>query len=249
MKLSESDTRAKLIDPKLREAGWEEQYIIRDRTITDGRIITTGGKISRGKKKKPDYILYYGSLPIAVVEAKDTTHSPLDGLQQAKEYAEMLRVKFAYSTNGYGIEEFDFTTNKQQSLEKFPSPESLWSRYALWESRYRGFVAAEKFDVYENPLLVPYYHEAGGKVPRYYQEAAITEVIKAFLNDKKRILLTMATGTGKTFTAFQVVWKLIKANKVRRVLYIADRNFLRNQAYIEFAPFADARALILNFAT
>jgi type I restriction enzyme R subunit len=249
--LSESDTRAKLIDPKLREAGWEESQIVRDRFITDGRIIVKGTLSTREKRKKPDYILYFGSIPIAVVEAKDTSHSPLDGMQQAKEYAEMLQIKFAYSTNGHGIKEFDYLTNTQKSLERFPSPQELWERLQktlfsqakeVAEKRAPYITSKEKIE--QNPLTYPYHTQPGGKEPRYYQEAAITKIIESILKGKKRILLTMATGTGKTYVAFQVVWKLLKSKYFKRVLYIADRNFLRDQAYNEFFPFEDGQAFI-----
>lgn len=230
--LSEDDTRAKLIDPKLRECGWTEDRIRRNVLLTPGKIINEEGK--REKGKKADYVLYYSpGLPIAVVEAKRLKKSALEGIGQAKNYAKMLGIYFAYSTNGREIEEFDFTTKKQETIDRFPTPEELYRRYVQFT-----FKAEAKTD----PLLIPYCTQ--NKEPRYYQEAAIKSVIEAILNGRKRILLTMATGTGKTFVAFQVVWKLIKSGYFERVLYIADRNFLRDQAYNEFSPFEDARAII-----
>ncbi len=172
--LNESDTRAKLIDPKLHKAGWQEEKIRREIYITQGQIYLVGEEPRRKEKRRPDYILLYRpSFPIAVVEAKDESHSPLAGLQRTKEYAKALDVQFAYSTNGHGIEEFDFTTNKQTTLSQFPSPDELWRRY--WVSRSPSGLkkAAEAKDLFGNPLLCPYYLEPGGKIPRYYQDVAI----------------------------------------------------------------------------
>lgn len=234
--LNEADTRVKLIDPKLHQAGWTENKIIREKLITPGRILDEKG--NRKKGKKPDYILIYNSTPIAVIEAKEEGKSALEGIQQAKEYAEDLNVLFAYSTNGHQIEEFNFITNKQSTIERFPSPSELWQRYVTYSLRNI------KIKPEINPLETPYYYVAGGKKPWYFQEVAIKKVIEAILKGKKRILLTMATGTGKTFAAFQMVWKLLKSGYLRRVLYVADRLFLRDQAYNEFSPFEDARAII-----
>ena len=234
--LSEDDTKAKLIDPKLRKAGWTEDKIRRNVYLTPGKITNEEGKRERGKFA--DYILYYSpGFPIAVVEAKEEAKSAVDGLGQAKAYAKMIGVLFAYSTNGHQIEEFDFTTNTQRTLTEFPTPRELYERYIRYKFR-------DKEEVKVDPLSFPYYIEPRGKRPRYYQEAAIKNVIEAILNGKKRILLTMATGTGKTYVAFQIVWKLVKSGYFQRVLYIADRIFLRDQAYSEFSPFGDARAII-----
>jgi type I restriction enzyme R subunit len=233
MMLTEEDTRAKLVDPKLRESGWTEEMIEREKPITLGRILNESG--DRGRKKKPDYILYYpnkSSVPIAVIEAEAEAKPALAGIQQAKEYAAMLQVPFAYSTNGHEIEEFDNFTKKQRTLERFPSPEELWRRYV----QYEGIEARE----IENPLLYPYY-AFPDKPIRYYQEVATRNVIKAILEGKRRVLITMATGSGKTYVAFQVVWKLFNTRKIRRVLYLVDRIFLREQAYQQFFPFGDAR--------
>jgi len=235
--LSEDDTRAKLVDPKLRESGWKEEMIKRGRHITPGRLIDEQGKRKNGTEI--DYILYYNSIPIAVVEAEPESKSALSGMGQAKDDAgNYMHVPFAYSTNGHEIEEFDFTNNTQRTVACFPTPEELWKRYLKYKFK-------EKLtEVKLNPLTYPYHYLTGGKCPWYFQEVAIRKVIEAILNDKKRILLTMATGSGKTYVAFQIVWKLIKCRHLQRVLYLADRNFLRDQAYNEFAPFEDARALI-----
>lgn len=235
--MSEADTRAKLVDPKLRESGWKEEAIRRGSRIAPGRIVDDRG--NRKKGTEIDYILYVSSFPIAVVEAEPESKSALSGMQQAKDDAEnYMDVLFAYSTNGHEIEEFDFTTNKQTTLEKFPSPEELWERYVNF--KLKGVITKPK----ANPLETPYYYLPGGKKPWYFQEVGIRRIIEEILKGKKRLLLTMATGTGKTFVAFQVVWKLVKSGYFRRVLYLADRIFLRDQAYNEFSGFGDARAII-----
>ena len=233
--LNEADTRAKLIDPRLQQDGWPEERIRRDVFITPGKIIDEAGK--RQKGKKPDYILYYNpSFPIAIVEAKEESKSPLDGMGQAKDYAQILGLLFAYSTNGHGIEEFDFIENLQKTIDHFPTPEELYKRYSSY---------IFKQDLNVEPLYHPYHSIPGAKSPRYYQEIAIKKIVEAIIKGQKRILLTMATGTGKTYVAFQVVWKLIKSGYFQRVLYIADRNFLRDQAHNEdFSPFDKARAII-----
>jgi type I restriction enzyme R subunit len=255
--LNEADTRAKLIDPKLHEAGWEEEHIQREHYFTKGRIFLIGDEYKRKQPKKADYLLRYtDSFPIAVIEAKDESRAPDDGMQQAKSYAEVLNVMFAYSSNGHGIEEFDRITNKQKSLKQLPSPDELWMRYAAFrflekspQSTQTTQKAADQSSAYiikeqHDPLLYPYYHEPGGMAPWYFQETAIKNVIERILKGDKSVLLTMATGTGKTFVAFQIAWKLVKSGKIRRVLFLTDRIFLRDQAYNTFGPFEDARALI-----
>ena len=235
--LNEAETRAKLIDPKLHESGWSEDLIRREVKITEGRIIDEYGNRKEGVK--PDYILFFDPyFPIAVVEAKEEAKRHDAGIQQAKGYAKMLDVPFAYSTNGHKIEEYDFTTKKQRTLDKFPSPQELWERYSLWR-----FNKILPFDKEINPLLYPY-KIVHNKIPRYYQISAVRSVIEAFLKGEKRILLTMATGTGKTEVAFWVSWKLYNTKKLRRILYIADRVMLRDQAYNRFEPFGDAREVI-----
>ena len=233
--LNEADTRVKLVDPKLHDSGWKEGVIERGRHISPGRIIDENG--NRKKGTEIDYILYYSSMPIAVVEAEPESKSALSGMGQAKDDAEnYLHVLFAYSTNGHEIEEFDFTTNTQKTLKRFPTSEELFKRYADYIFGRRAFDPSS--------LTYPYHHVVEGKSPWYFQETAIKKIIEAILNGKKRILLTMATGSGKTYVAFQVVWKLLKSGYSHRVLYLADRNFLRDQAYNEFGPFEKARATI-----
>ena len=227
--LNEADTRAKLIDPKLKESGWHETQIHREYLITKGRVFLIGDEPERKERKKADYLLRYSdSFPLAVLEAKDESHSPADGIQQAKGYAESLKVLFAYSSNGHGIEEFDFIANQQRSLSKFPAPDELLNRY--YAHKFPEFLAksqkaAEKPKkaytvtapqpstqppLQEDPLLNPYFKEPG-RTPWYFQEIAIKNIIERILKGDKRILLTMATGTGKTFVAFQVTWKARRA--------------------------------------
>ncbi|MEM2351459.1 MAG: DEAD/DEAH box helicase family protein [Thermoproteota archaeon] len=233
--LSEADTRVKLIDPKLLKSGWTEMMIVRDRAITKGRIINDSG--DRLPVRKPDYILYYPDVegvPLAVVEAEAEDKSHLAGMQQAKEYMERLGVPFAYSTNGHKIEEYDDFCKQQVTLDDFPSPEELWRRYV--EGKKLNGVSG----IVDNPLLYPYY-PFPDKPLRYYQEVAVRNAIEAILKGKRKILLTMATGSGKTYVAFQIVWKLYKTGRIRRVLYLVDRIFLRRQAHDAFFPFGAAR--------
>jgi type I restriction enzyme R subunit len=193
-----------------------------------------------------DYLLRFAeSLPIAVVEAKEEGKEPGDGLQQAKSYAEKLGLLFAFASNGHGFEGWDFTTNTQQALNmaEFPNPEVLWQRKCAYEA-----IAASRI---KNPLLQPYWHDPEGRRnPRYDQEVAINRVLEAILRGDTRILINLATGTGKTYIAAQTVWKLVKSGFFanRRVLFLADRVVLRNQANNAFEMFndggSDSRALI-----
>ncbi len=234
--MNEADTRAKLIDPILHASGWNEDLIEREYTISQGRIHARELGDFQDKPRKADYLLRYQGLPIAVVEAKSDEEEPDAGIQQAKAYARRLGVRFAYSTNGKGVIEFDFDTNTYRELHRFPAPEELWRR--LEEA---GHPATR--DPETNPLLFPYYTE-GGKRPRYYQERAIQAALATILQGQKRVLLTLATGTGKTFIAFQVAWKLYHTKRVKRVLFLADRIILRDQAYGAFEPFGEARRIL-----
>ncbi|RLI41224.1 restriction endonuclease subunit R, partial [Candidatus Bathyarchaeota archaeon] len=235
--LNEADTRVKLIDPKLHESGWTERMIEREKVIAKGMIINESG--DRLPVRKPDYILYYpdkDGILLAVIEAEAEDKSHLAGMQQAKEYMERLNVPFAYSTNGHKIEEYDDFHQTQRTLEKFPSPEDLWKRYVEGKELKEVF----KEEGEKNPLLYPYY-PFPDKPIRYYQEVAVRNAIEAILRGQKKVLLTMATGSGKTYVAFQIVWKLYKSRKNRRVLYLVDRIFLRRQAHDAFYPFGNAR--------
>ena len=246
--ISESDTRVKIIDPQLISSGWKEEDIRREFYLQKGKIIIEGNEAKRGEKKFADYVLFFKySFPIAVIEAKQYFKHHADGISEAKEKAKILGVNFAYSTNGEKFEEFDFSTNKQTTLDKFPSPEELYKRWQ--EVTNRIYPDFSKIPNDRNPFLVPLYYDPQ-KEPRYYQLIAINKVIEAVLKCQKRILLTLATGTGKTYVASQIVWKLWKSKQIKKVLYLTDRaEVLRDQAYNEFKVFGDARAKIIEGET
>jgi type I restriction enzyme, R subunit len=236
--MSEADTCRTYVVPRLYSAGWTDEQIKEQVSFTAGRIIPTGNSHTRRPGKRADYILRYRlDFPIAVVEAKAGYRNPSDGLQQAMDYAELLQLRFAYATNGHGIVEHDYLTGSERMLDAFPSPEELWGRL-------QGMLQLPHADDSED-LLFPFYTSIGGKQPRYYQEIAINRAVEAVLKGQKRILLTMATGTGKTFVAFQIVWKLWKTRRRTRILYLADRNVLVDQAKDrDFAPLGDAATKI-----
>lgn len=223
--MNESDTRLKLIDPAMKDAGWDPQkQIFTEYYFTDGEIIVRDKLHTRKSPKKADYLLMHKrDVPLAIVEAKDTNHTVEAGLQQAMGYAISLDVPFAYSTNGKGFAEHDFTTGKVRRLamNEFPTPEELWERYR--ESRGIETERAEEV------VTSPYYYEHGGNSPRYYQRNAVNRTIEAVAKGLNRILLVMATGTGKTYTAFQIVHRLREAGLAKKVLYLADRNILVDQ--------------------
>jgi type I restriction enzyme R subunit len=240
---TEADTCREHITPALQEAGWDTppHSIAEQRTFTDGRIVPVGDKIHRLQQKRADYLLRYTrDFTLAVVEAKAEDHDAAEGMQQAKDYAEILGLKFAYATNGPEILEFDFTTGLEQEIHRYPTPGELLAR---WRK-------AEKLDEDEilDRLLAPY-SVVAGKTPRYYQEIAINRAVQAILQGRKRVLLTMATGTGKTFVAFQICWKLWSSRWNRtgeyrrpKILYLADRNVLVDNPMAKiFATFGDAR--------
>lgn len=241
MPISEADTCRKYVLPKLYDAGWNSDLISEQKTFTDGRIVVLETKCRRRQQKRADYILNYKrDFKIAIVEAKSAYKNAGDGLQQAKEYAQTLGMKFAYATNGKRIVEYDFYTGKETEVTRFSSPDELWIRFCVGEGIYDEMI--------KERLLAPGYR-IPGKPTRYYQEIAINRIMKAILSGKKRILLTMATGTGKTFVAFQVVWKLWNARWNRdgeyrkpKILYLADRNVLVDDPKDKiFAPLGDAR--------
>ena len=244
---NEADTCRKYILPKLIESGWDnEPHRINEQiTFTDGRIVLAGSKVKRRAQKRADYLLRYTrDFLIAVVEAKPDYLSAGDGLQQAKEYAEILGLKFAYATNGIEIIEFDYLTGQERLLQQFPTPSGLWQRLQQGQD-----ITTDD----SQQLLSPYYHHSG-KSPRYYQEIAINRVVQSVVQGKKRVLLTMATGTGKTVVAFQICWKLWSArwnatgeHRRPKILYLADRNILVDDPKDKiFAPFGDARWKIEN---
>ncbi len=240
---TEADTCRKEVTPKLYASGWNDDQILEQRTFTDGKIVILGKVAQREKPKKADYILRVAqNFPIAVVEAKKRYKTAAAGLQQAKEYAQILNVKFAYATNGAEIIEFDFLTGLETALTQYPTPQDLWNRLQKVEAisdKVKEFLFKPL-----NPNL--------GKKPRYYQEIAINKAIQAILEGRKRLLLTLATGTGKTSVAFQIIYKLWNnrwntTGEYRRpkVLFLADRTILVDDPHSkDFAVFGDARALI-----
>jgi type I restriction enzyme R subunit len=238
---TEADTCRKYVLPKLYAAGWNDDQINEQRTFTDGRIIVAGTRVRRGQQKRADYLLRYRpDLMIAIVEAKASYKTAEDGLQQAKEYALVLDVKFAYATNGKEIIEHDFLTGKESSLSAFPSPDELWCRL----QNLIGLKGADDQQRFLTPSLpIP------GKPLRYYQEIAVNRVIQAILAGKRRVLVNMATGTGKTDVAFHLCWKLWSTRWNRlgeprrpRILYLSDRSILVDDPKDkQFAPFGDAR--------
>jgi type I restriction enzyme R subunit len=238
--LTEADTCRKYVLPKLYAAGWTDEQISEQKSFTDGRIVVTGDKVRRLPQKRADYILRYRrDFPIAVVEAKSIYANPGDGLQQAKDYAQILGLKFAYATNGHGIVEHDFLTGRDNDIDCFPTADELWGR--LRTSEGINDATAER-------VLAPCYH-LSGKSPRYYQEIAINRTVQAILQGKRRVLLTLATGTGKTVIAFQICYKLWNSrwnqtgeHRRPRILYLADRNILVDDPKDKtFTPFGDAR--------
>lgn len=229
-KMSEEDIKLQYITPAILSK-WEKEKITMETKITDGKIRLKGNITSRENPKRADYILYINeNNPIAIVEAKDNTHSISDGLQQAMTYARMLDVPFAYSSNGDGFVEHDFITGKERqlSLEEFPPEKELVNRLNY---NKRLLINQEKI------INQPYYSGQNTYPPRYYQQVAINKTLDAIAREQNRILLVMATGTGKTYTAFQIVYRLLKSGVKKKVLYLADRNILVDQSIQQdFAP-------------
>jgi type I restriction enzyme R subunit len=239
--LSERDICTKFITPALRAAGWDEMLQIREEVaFTKGRIIVRGKLVSQGLGKRADYILSVKpNIPVALMEAKDNTHSVGDGLQQGLEYADILQIPFVFSSNGEGFVFHDRTASggareTTPTLDEFPSPDVLWARYRAW----KGLDPAA-----ETIVLQDYYDDGSGKAPRYYQVNAVNAAIESIATGQDRILLVMATGTGKTYTAFQIIWRLWKAGTKKRILFLADRNVLIDQTMVnDFRPFGGAMA-------
>lgn len=232
--MNEADTCRTYILPKLKTSGWEDDFIAEQMVLTPGRIVPIGDRHIRKPGLRPDYVLFIRqNIPIAVIEAKPEYDHPAKGLQKALLYAEMLGVKFAYASNGTGIVEHDFLSGKERLLATFPSPDELWERLK------GAFNLEDRKD--ETDALSQYWQEVGGKLPRYYQQVAINKAVNSVIAGKNRILLTMATGTGKTFVAFQIVWRLWKSKRKKRILYLADRNVLIDQAKDRtFSPIGQA---------
>lgn len=226
--LTERDIVTKFIIPNLEKAGWDIQKQIREEVyFTAGRIYVKGNRTKRGKAKKADIILYYKSnIPIAVIEAKDNKHSVGAGMQQGLDYAEILDIPVAYSSNGDGFLEHDRSNFSGQierniTLDNFPSPAELWQRY----KKYKGIETTEQERISSND----YFFDGSGRKPRYYQQIAVNRTVEAIARGQNRILIVMATGTGKTYAAFQIIYRLWKSNTVKRILFLSDRNALINQ--------------------
>ena len=241
--LSERDICTKFITPAIAQAGWDiQKQVLEEFGFTAGRIMVRGKLHSRGERKRADYLLsYHKNLPLAVIEAKDNTHSLGAGMQQALGYADTLDVPFVFSSNGDGFLFHDRTgtgaqIETQLTLDQFPSPAELWQRYCQW----KGLLGAA-----QKNIEAPYYDDGSGRTPRYYQINAINRTIEAVARGQDRILLVMATGTGKTYTAFQIIWRLWKSKQKKRILFLADRNILVDQTKNnDFKPLGQAMTKI-----
>ncbi|EKD09012.1 EcoAI/FtnUII family type I restriction enzme subunit R [Limnospira platensis] len=233
--MNEAETRAELVDPALKAAGWgiTPESQIRREFVTPGRLLGNG---KRGKSEKADYVLVYRNHKLAVIEAKKRDLRDTEGVGQAKKYAEKLQIRFAYSTNGRRIYQIDMHTGQEQYIDQYPTPEQLWAATFPEVNQWRDRFSA-----------IPFEDKSGTWEARYYQHNAITQVLEAIATGKTRILLTMATGTGKTFIAFQLAWKLFQSRwnlsrqptRRPRILFLADRNILANQAFNSFSAFPD----------
>lgn len=225
--MTEEDIKLHYITPAI-QASWGLERITMETRITDGRINLRGNLVARGTPKKADYVIYLApNKPIAIIEAKDNNHSVSYGLQQAKIYASMMDIPFAYSSNGDGFQEYDFLTGEERTLplDGFPSPKDLTVRWESGTNNGNGISINEKKVIHQ-----PYYSSQSTYPPRYYQQNAINRTVEAIARGQERILLVMATGTGKTYTAFQIVYRLLKSGVKRKVLYLADRNNLVDQS-------------------
>lgn len=236
--MTEEDIKHLFITPAIEVSGWEPSKIAMEKRITDGKINIKGNVVVRSDPKKADYVLFIEkNYPIAIVEAKDNNHSISFGMQQAKEYCRMMDVPFAYSSNGDGFEEYDFLTGKERQLyiNEFPTPVELIERYKCEMNNGTGITEKEELIIKQ-----PYYSSQTTYDPRYYQANAINRTLDAIARGQNRILLVMATGTGKTYTAFQIVYRLLKAGLKKKILYLADRNVLVDQSIEQdFSPLKD----------
>lgn len=246
--LSEADIKAKFITPAIVQAGWDEMtQVRREVTLTPGPVVVRGNLSSRNKKKKKfaDYVLQKEKgVPVAIIEAKVNTHAVSSGMQQALGYADLLNVPCAFSSNGDAFASHNKAASAGEDIEtelalgSFPSPAELWQRY----KSFRGIE-----DVQEALVTEPYYDDGSNKEPRYYQAEAINRVIEKVAQGEKRLLLVMATGTGKTYTTFQIIYRLWKAKTVKRVLFLVDRNILADQTLVnDFKPFGSVMTKIRN---
>lgn len=252
-KLSERDIITKYIIPALAKSGWDTQRQIREEvSFTDGRIIVKGKSAKRGERKRADIILYYhNNIPVAVIEAKDNTHTPGSGIQQALDYADILDIPVAISSNGDSFivqyrkncgrleQDGNPVVTEELGLNVFPSPDELWACY-------KRFNKIEDSNI-EQTALSDYFFDKEGRNPRYYQRIAINRTVEAVAKGQNRILLVMATGTGKTYTAFQIIWRLWKSGAKKRILYLADRNNLIIQTKKgDFKHFGDKMTFVKN---
>lgn len=239
--MNEAQTRLEKIDPKLKQAGWgvlAESRLLVEQQITKGKVSLAG----RVKPLLADYILSYKGKKLAIVEAKSDEKTANDGVMQAKQYADMMNIRFTYATNGDEIYAIDMETGEEDWIDIFPTPEQLWLRTFGIEN-----------DIWRDKFYAEPFYTSGGKTPYYYQETAVNRVLETIADDKKRVLLTLATGTGKTFIAFQIAWKLFQTrwnlskNNLRpRILFLADRNILADQAFNGFGGFADDALVRIN---
>jgi type I restriction enzyme, R subunit len=244
-KLSERDICTKFITPAIHNAGWNLQtQVLEEVSFTDGKIYVRGKLTARGERKRADYLLYYQDNPIAIIEAKDNKHSVRAGIQQALNYARILDIPSVFSSNGDGFVYHDRTVNDETietelALEDFPSPEVLWLKY----KHYKGIVTEQG----EKIALQKYFSDGSGRKPRYYQQIAINRTVEAIANGQNRILLVMATGTGKTYTAFQIIHRLWKSGAKKRILFLADRTALIDQTKRgDFKHFKDKMTVVKN---
>jgi type I restriction enzyme R subunit len=242
--LSERDICTKFITPAIKNAGWNTDIqMLEEVFFTDGKITVRGNITSRGTRKRADYILYYKpNIPIAVIEAKDNKHNIGDGIQQALDYAKILDIPCVFSSNGDGFLFHDRTATDESieqelSLENFPSPEELWEKYKQFkgiENDDEALIASQD-----------YFEDGSGRSPRYYQQIAVNRTVEAIAKNQNRILLVMATGTGKTYTAFQIIYRLWKSRKKKRILFLADRTALIDQTRRgDFKHFKDKMTVI-----
>lgn len=241
-RMTEEEVKLNYITPAIERAGWNRKLIRMEYPITAGKIVVRGEKAFRLTKKRADYLLFYrDNMPLAIVEAKDSSHIIGDGMLQAQEYAEKLDVRFVYTSNGDGFLFYDRKTGEQKmlSLEEFPSPDELYAR------QYKERIEAVK-DL-ETVLNTPYYFGEESFSPRYYQRIAINRTVEAIASGQNRVLLVMATGTGKTYMAFQIIWRLWKSGLKKRILYLADRNILVDQTISgDFKPFKNSMTKIYH---
>ncbi len=243
--LSERDICSKYITPALQKVGWDiDTQILEEVSFTDGKIFVRGKLTARGKRKRADYVLYYRSNPVAIIEAKDNNHSVNAGIQQALEYARILEIPCVFSSNGDGFLFHDRTASNESieselNLDEFPTPETLWIKF----KSFKGIKTEEQ----ERIVSQEYFSDGSGRKPRYYQEIAINKSIEAIAKGQNRVLLVMATGTGKTYTAFQIVYRLWKAKVKKRILFLADRNVLISQTKNnDFRHFGDKMTWVKN---